>query len=216
MPEFNPGQAPWARTRARFCAPASLSRGAAGVPVAAINISNASVRWPTAFQPERAAGAQTLSSNGPVDSQGTSWPGGAYTIVVGGLDVSQNPPTPGGQSCQLRRIIRFSAAAAVERRQQSGGSQGLGLARRIAVNRAVRKGETAGVNALWQRFDSTSGASIDTELSNLVALQNAPGGQCPGDVDDSIDVHRVANRCVMTVTGAGSIVSSAPALPNLQ
>jgi flagellar hook-associated protein 1 FlgK len=31
------------------------------------------------------------------------------------------------------------------------------------------------VSALQQRFNSTSGVSIDTELSNLIALQNAYG-----------------------------------------
>ena len=31
------------------------------------------------------------------------------------------------------------------------------------------------VSALQQRFNSSSGVSIDTELSNLIALQNAYG-----------------------------------------
>jgi flagellar hook-associated protein 1 FlgK len=39
----------------------------------------------------------------------------------------------------------------------------------------LQQGQDTVVNALQQRFNSTSGVSIDTELSNLIALQNAYG-----------------------------------------
>jgi len=39
----------------------------------------------------------------------------------------------------------------------------------------LQQGQDTVVSALQQRFDSTSGVSIDTELSNLIALQNAYG-----------------------------------------
>jgi flagellar hook-associated protein 1 FlgK len=39
----------------------------------------------------------------------------------------------------------------------------------------LQQGQDTVVSALQQRFNSTSGVSIDTELSNLIALQNAYG-----------------------------------------
>jgi flagellar hook-associated protein 1 FlgK len=44
-----------------------------------------------------------------------------------------------------------------------------------AANAAVnlQQGQDTVVNALQQRFNDVSGVNIDTELSNLIALQNA-------------------------------------------
>ena len=77
-------------------------------------------------------GAQTFSWNG-VDSQGTTWPSGAYTIavnavgannqnvpvttgiqgVVTGVNVSQTPPTltVGGQSYALSQVTQVLGTA---------------------------------------------------------------------------------------------------------
>jgi flagellar hook-associated protein 1 len=39
----------------------------------------------------------------------------------------------------------------------------------------LQQGQDTVVSALQQRFNSQSGVSVDTELSNLIALQNAYG-----------------------------------------
>jgi flagellar hook-associated protein 1 FlgK len=39
----------------------------------------------------------------------------------------------------------------------------------------LQQGQDAVVSALQQRFNTQSGVSIDTEMSNLIALQNAYG-----------------------------------------
>jgi flagellar basal-body rod modification protein FlgD len=106
---------------------ANWSYSVAQPATATINISNASGRVVYSTSQSVQPGAQTFSWNG-VDSQGTTWPSGAYTISVGavgannqnvpvttgvqgvvtGVDVSKSPPTltVGGQSYSLNQITQ--------------------------------------------------------------------------------------------------------------
>jgi flagellar basal-body rod modification protein FlgD len=98
---------------------------------ATINISNAAGQVVYTTSQSVQPGAQTFSWNG-VDSQGTTWPSGPYTIavnavgannqsvpvttgvqgVVTGVDISQSPPTltVGGQSYALNQITQVLSA----------------------------------------------------------------------------------------------------------
>jgi len=98
---------------------------------ATINISNAAGQVVYTTSQSVQPGAQTFSWNG-VDSQGTTWPSGPYTIavnavgannqsvpvttgvqgVVTGVDISQTPPTltVGGQSYALNQITQVLSA----------------------------------------------------------------------------------------------------------
>ena len=73
----------------------------------------------------------------------------------------------------------------------------------------LQQGQDTVVSALQQRFNDQSGVNIDTEMSNLIALQNAYARQCAGDVDDSTDDDdAVASGAIMSITGPGSITAA--------
>jgi flagellar basal-body rod modification protein FlgD len=115
---------------------ASWSYSVAQPATATINISNASGQVVYTISQSVQPGTQTFSWNG-VDSQGTTWPNGAYKIsvnavgannqnvpvttgvqgVVTGVDVSKSPPTltVGGQSYPLNQITQvFSTGSATQ------------------------------------------------------------------------------------------------------
>ena len=73
----------------------------------------------------------------------------------------------------------------------------------------LQQGQDTVVSALQQRFNDQSGVNIDTEMSNLIALQNAYGANArvmshsPAD-----DVDAAAIGDLMSITGPGSITAA--------
>ena len=74
---------------------------------------------------------------------------------------------------------------------------------------SLQQGQDTVVSALQQRFNDQSGVNINTEMSNLIALQNAYGANAR--VMSTIQPMMstlTAGGAVMSITGAGSITAA--------
>jgi flagellar hook-associated protein 1 len=129
-------------------------------------------------------GSQTTGLAGRITVNGAVAAAPASLVAYAANTAAGDPTRPNFLLSQLTgATLTYAPTTGIGSAQQpfsgtlSGYMSAIMSQQSQAANAAtnLQQGQDTVVSALQQRFNSTSGVSIDTELSNLIALQNAYG-----------------------------------------